>query len=57
MRALKKKNSFTDGFFQASRNPVRKRKVSVRTFFICHKTTYNHVIKELCNFVHGCPIQ
>ena len=30
--------------------------IGVRTFFICHETTYNHVIKESCNFVHIGPI-
>ena len=25
-------------------------------FFICHKTTYNHVIKESCDFLHGASI-
>ena len=23
------------------------------TLFICHETSYNHVIKEPCGFVHG----
>ena len=24
--------------------------------FICHEITYNHVLEELCNFVHGSPV-
>ena len=31
-------------------------RIGVTTFFIWHETMYNHVIKELCNFVHGGPI-
>ena len=30
--------------------------IGIRTFFICHETTYNPVIKLLCDFVHGDPI-
>ena len=30
--------------------------IGVRMFFICHEATYNHVIKELCDFVHSGPI-
>ena len=30
--------------------------IGVRTIFLCHETTYNHVIKELCDFVYSCPI-
>ena len=26
------------------------------TFLICHETSHNHVIKELCEFVHCGPI-
>ena len=26
------------------------------TFFICHETTYNHVLEESCDFVSGGPI-
>ena len=26
------------------------------TFFVCHEATYNHVIKESCDFVYGGPI-
>ena len=26
------------------------------TFFICHETAYNHVIKESCDFVCGGPM-
>ena len=25
-------------------------------FFICHETTYDHVIKESCDFVRGDPL-
>ena len=25
-------------------------------FFVCHETTYNRVIKELCYLVHGGPV-
>ena len=31
-------------------------RIGVRTFFICHEATYNHVIIELCDFVHSGPI-
>ena len=30
--------------------------IEVRTFFICHEISYNHVIKELFNFMDGGPI-